>query len=342
MALAVSLLSLNFTAVAAENAKIFADDAYFCGGNKNSTEIIKLIDGYNNSEYTQSELKNNLAGQLIGADVYISGAENTDIYGVQFSLSTKSNSAALAYFSTTLQNGNKAGSSLWFAGLKTKDTNHKSAQLLMYGTKSVNTELNKTLNRQKDGSVKIGTLYFAVANDAATDFTIDCTVEDIAAKNKSGEVVSVIDNFKKSFKINVRYSENKKLGVTMLGAQIRTKGRQGLRFGTQIDTDEFYKKCTSVSYGTLIAPTASLKSDKLTLNYKGNMYNAKGVICEKGENYLIFGGAITDFPENGDYDDTNFTAVGYVKYKAPNSDEYTVVYSEPIIRNVNMVKSALG
>ena len=53
-------------------------------------------------------------------------------------------------------------------------------------------------------------------------------------------------------------------------------------------------------------------------------------------------GSVEDFPKDGRYDDVNFTARAYVKFKDSNSGEYETVYSEPIVRNVEQIKSKLG
>ena len=128
----------------------------------------------------------------------------------------------------------------------------------------------------------------------------------------------------------------------MLGAQIRVSGKQGIRFGSAVQKDDYFAKCTDVTYGTLIAVTNQLGKKELTHEAECDFLDSPARVIEETDSQVVFSGEITNFPENGDYDTVNFTARSYVKYKEPNEDEYTVVYAEPIVRSVSQIKSLVG
>lgn len=334
--------SCNITAFSAVGAEIVSDNmTYFKSGDKTQGDIIAMLDDYKNSKYTKSQLCDKLSSQLMHADIFIDGADSLeDIYGIQFSVKLNGN-AVLAYITSDLQNNDKPGSSPWFAELKAKDTDYQNAQVLMYGTKPISAEVNKKLNQTSDKRYKVATLYFAVASDSDKDISISYSTQDIAARDNNGKVISIADRFKKSTSFSVKYSSERKIYCNMLGTQIRVGGRQGLRFGTKVVKDDYFNKCSDVSYGTLIVPTSLLGGKKLNLDYKGDVYNCAAKIYEEDKDYLIFTGEITGFPDDGKYDDTNFTAVGYIKYKEPDSKKYTTIYTDEIVRNVNMVKTEI-
>jgi len=140
--------------------------------------------------------------------------------------------------------------------------------------------------------------------------------------------------------------------VEGLGAQIRTTGIQGLRFGTKLTKNDFFKGIglsgvnktggviTEVSYGTLILPTAYLGGQELTIDGTYGIYTVANVpgdkIYEETSNHIIFTAVLTGIPTT-QYN-TSFTARAYIKYKLDGVDQ--VAYFAPIVRTVNGVTDA--
>ena len=111
---------------------------------------------------------------------------------------------------------------------------------------------------------------------------------------------------------------------------------------TKVDFGTLKNKVEDVSYGTLIVVTKQLGANELKLETEQIYHNSVGSIYSEQDGTIIFTGEITNFPKDGRYDTVNFTARAYIRYKKKGSNKYTVVYSEPIIRNVDNIKSQLG
>jgi hypothetical protein len=139
--------------------------------------------------------------------------------------------------------------------------------------------------------------------------------------------------------------------VNALGAQIRTTGVQGLRFGTKLTKNDFFKGIglngvnktggvvSDVQFGTLILPTAYLDGKELTINgsYGYTVADVPAAkLYEETSSYIVYTAVLTGIPE-AQYD-TSFTARAYIKYKLDGVDQ--IVYFEPIARTVNAVISA--
>ena len=126
----------------------------------------------------------------------------------------------------------------------------------------------------------------------------------------------------------------------MLGAQIRASGEQGMRFGSKLLKNEYYSKITNVSFGTLIAVTNQLNGSALTHETKVDFLDSTSKVLEETEDYIVFSGEVQGFKPN--YESVNFTARSYIKFKAPNSSKYTIIYADPIVRSVAEIKSIIG
>lgn len=333
------------TVNAAGNASLGSDDFSFTSSGSISIDTIKEdIKSLNDGAIKKSDLSDKYGSQLRELDICISGIKSlNDIYGIQFSVKVNSSMVALAYLETNLQNSEKIGTSLWEAYMSHKDTNFKSARVLMYGTKAVTAAPNNVVNKVTSNKYKIAKLYYIADSALKEDFAITYTVEDIASKDSTGTVKSISSQFEETAKCTAEYEKSsKEISAKMLGAQIRVSGRQGIRFGTRVVKDEYFSKCEDISYGTLIAVTNQLGKEELTHETECAYFDSEGKVLEETDNYVCFSGEIVDFPANGNYDTVNFTARAYVKYKAPKSEEYTVVYTEPIVRNVSQIKSIIG
>ena len=348
---AVLVLSLIFiglgapSATAAGNAAIESEKFSFVqGGEFGISEIREDIKNLNDGKLTKAELTEKYGPQLRELDVMISGIKDmNDIYGIQFSVKVDTENVALAYLETNLQNSSKIGVSRWEAYMSHKDTKFKSALVLMYGTRAVTAEPNDVVNKVSSGKYKIAKLYYIVDNNFAEDFKITYSVEDIASKDDNGTVKSIVAEFKETSECVAKFAEElEELNLKTLGAQVRVSGKQGIRFGSRLQKDDYFEKCTDVSYGTLIAVTNQLGKKELTLDAECDFLDSTANVIEETDSQIVFSGEITNFPGNGDYDTVNFTARAYVKYKAPKDDEYTVSYAEPVVRSVSQIKSLVG
>ena len=348
LVLALSLFALGLsvsTVIAADGAAIESENFSFVpAGKYDIDEIMEDIKSLNDGELTKEELKEKYGSQLRELDIVISGIKDlNDIYGIQFSVKVSSDNVALAYLETDLQNSSKIGVSRWEAYMSHRDSGYKSALVLMYGTRAVTAAPNDLVNKVTSDKYKIAKLYYIANSSLTDDFKITYSVEDIASKDDAGTVKSIASEFKSKSVCEAKLSEEVKgITVKMLGAQIRTSGRQGIRFGTQLSKDEYLEKCDDVSYGTLIAVTNKLGKEKLTQEAECEFLDCSAKVLEETDDYICFSGEVNNFPKNGDYDSVNFTARAYVKYKAPDSEEETVIYTEPIVRSVAQIKSLVG
>ncbi len=348
LVLILTCLSLFFmlpTASASGSAEVGSDDSRFTTlATSSYASVKKSIQELNDGKITKNEFANEYGSQLQSVDICISGLKNlNDIYGIQFNVEADNDNVLLAYIETNLQNSEKIGVSRWEAYMTHMDTTLKYARVLMYGTRAVTAAPNDVVNKITSNKYKVATLYYFADDDLTEDFTLTYKVEDIASKDKTGTVKSIPNNFKEKIECKMSYVEKiEDISLKTLGAQIRVSGNQGLRFGTRVLKDAYYEECSDISYGTLIAVTNTLGTEELTLDAECSYLDSQGKILEDTDSYICFSGEITDFPKNGDYDSVNFTARAYVKYKAPDSDEYTVVYAEPIVRNVSQIKSIVG
>ena len=192
-----------------------------------------------------------------------------------------------------------------------------------------------------NGKYKIATLRFLVSANVKSQVDLTFSTEDIASKSSSGKVISTTKEFKFNTESKVLVRSTKKdVYMSMLGAQVKVKGKNGIRFGTKVLLKEYINNCSDVSYGTLIAPTNLLKNKELTHKSTVSFYDCKGKNIEKGKDYVIFAGSIKNLGD--DYENVNFTARAYVKLKPFGSDEYEIYYSDAIIRNIKGVKTAVG
>ena len=142
--------------------------------------------------------------------------------------------------------------------------------------------------------------------------------------------------------------------VETLGAQVRTTAPQGLRFGTKITKNQFFKgigltgadkngaEITDIQYGTLIIPSDYLNGVELTLANQAlisyTIADVAGVkIYEENAGYIVFTAVLTEIPE-ANYN-MMFTARAYMKYKLDGVDQ--IVYFAPIERSVNGVNNSI-
>lgn len=340
------LSRLNCVSFAVAGASFESDDFTFsAAGNYSYSDIESVLDGYENTYYqaTKQEIKDKFSSQLRAVNIYADGIDRLeDIFGIQLTLSLEGKGVAIAYADTDLQNGDKIGTSLWEVFLSHQN-NYDKATLLLYGTKSATSEVNIKANKTKDGRYKIATLYIVIGNDADSNFKLNYETVDVAAKNSKGEVISLTDEFKSETSCNGEYSEeDKTIHLSMLGAQIRVTGNQGIRFGAKLINQGYIEKCTDLSFGILIAVTNHLGNNTLEIDCKTDYIDCQNRIYSENDDETVFVGSVEDFPKDGSYDDVNFTARAYVKFKDSNSGEYETVYSEPIVRNVEQIKSKLG
>ncbi len=335
---------ISWQSMAAGNAALGMKDFTVATGGKYSiSDIKKSLKSFADEELSQEQLKEKYGAQLRHVDIIASGIEGLNgIYGLQFGLSVNSDAVALGFVTTDLQNGSKVGVSKWEGFLTAQDAGFKTAKVLLYGTGAVTSDANRSLVRVSNDSYRVATLYYLVGKELKNDFKLTLTVEDIASKDKQSAVKSIVSEFKSETTAQATVSENaQEFYGEMLGAQVRIKDPQGLRFGTKVLKTGFIKNCTGVSYGTLIAVTSQLKGGELTLDTKTPYYNAPAEILEATKDAVVIGGAVKNFKDFS-YNNVNFTARAYIKYRAPGENADRVYYFDPIVRNVEAIKSALG
>ena len=345
--LMVALLLVNvasFTPKAEATAKIAADDiSVEIKGTYSIDEVRESLKELKNGDISIPELHEKYEKQLIPLNLYCSGIDDINkLYGLQFIISTDNTDLAFASVETNIQNGNKIGTSLWSAYLSAQDSEFCEARVLLYGTKEINNELNKSVNMIEEDKYSVATVYMIADKDFKGEANIMVSIEDIASKNNKGTVVSAADSFESLTYFTIKEGKQKDIKISMLGAQIRTKLPQGLRFGTKVELGSTKKKIEDISYGTLIAVTNQLGDNELTLETEQVYHNSVGSIYSEKGSTVVFTGEIKDFPKDGRYDTVNFTARAYVRYKLKGSSKYTVIYADPIIRNVDNIKSKLG
>ncbi|MBQ9921020.1 MAG: hypothetical protein IJO52_02445, partial [Clostridia bacterium] len=177
-------------------------------------------------------------------------------------------------------------------------------------------------------------------SDAAGEYTI--TIADASAISiPAGYVLKEIEEGK----YQVLAGE---IDGTMLGAQLRVDGTRGLRFGTQINFNDFMtdlgtaSSVTDVTYGTLVTPASFLGDAELTHEILETVRVAD-VVAEnvleyvEGE-YAIFTAVVTGIPD----DATQFTARGYVKYSEDGGETFIYHYFDPVTRSIDEVKDNAG
>ncbi len=343
------LVSMNVGFVSAQHvAEIYINDITFSpSGSYDSETVKKMLSEYENlsSKDAIQNIKQSFGSQLKAVDIFAKNVDSLeDIYGIQFDVSVDSNEVAIAYFETNVQSGSKIGQQRWGAYYNHGSEAFKTCRYLSYGSGKLVTDVNKKAIGTAVGSYKIATMYLIVANDCVDDFNIKLDLTDVAAKDNSG-VISIANKFKSetSAVATVKFFDNQP-NFSMLGAQIRVAGKQGLRFGAVLYKDASYSEYSDISYGVLIAVEKHLKDySSLTLdNKKSNILVCENSVLEDNDEKIIFCGQVTNFPKKGSYDSVNFVARAYVTYKTGKKGESIVVYSEPIVRNVEQMKTMLG
>lgn len=345
--LMVALLLVNvasFTPKADATAKIAADNINVeIKGTYSIDEARDSLKDLKNGDVSLAELYEQYEKQLIGVELYCSGIDDINkLYGLQFMVSTDNEDVAFVSVETNIQNGKKIGTSVWSAFLSAQNAEFTEARVLLYGTQEINSELNKTVNMMDEDKYSVATIYMIADKDFKGEADVEVSIEDIASKNSKGTVVSAADSFETVTSFTIKEGKQNDIEMQMLGAQIRTSLPQGLRFGTKVELGSTKKKIDDISYGTLIAVTNQLGDNELTLETEQVYYNSVGSIYSEKGSTVVFTGEVKDFPKDGRYDTVNFTARAYVRYKLKGSNKYTVIYSEPIIRNVDNIKSKLG
>ncbi len=342
------LLALPFslTAGAATTAKLSFDGGKYilADGGYALNDIKNAADSFDGSSSSLEKLSQKFGNQLIKTQLYASGVESlNDIYGIQGSVVASSENVVPLTFVTTLQNSERVDFSLWSSYLKRSDTEKSTAQLLLYGTMPLTSPTNKTVNRTSGGKYLIGTLYCLVANEQVEDFSIDFTVTDIASKDINGTVVSAAADFEKKTTAKLASSTAPTaLTAEMLGAKIRTAGAQGLRFGTRVKKDDYFKNCENIVCGTLIVASDILDDDNLEIGMGGAVYDCPATVLQDDDDYLVFSGEIVGFPLDGSYDTVNFTARSYIKYTDIQSGKQCIHYADKIVRSVDGVREKLN
>lgn len=335
---------VSFTPKADSSAKIAADNINVeIKGTYSIEDARESLNDLKNGDVSTSELHTQYEKQLIAVDLYCSGIDDINkLYGLQFVISTDNEDLAFVSVETNIQNGKKIGSSVWSAFLSAQNSEFTETRVLLYGTQEINSELNKSVNMIEENKYSVATVYMIADKDFKDEASVMVEIEDIASKNSKGTVVSAADSFESLTYFTVKEGKQKDIKLEMLGAQIRTKLPQGLRFGTKVELGSTKKKIEDISYGTLIAVTNQLGDNELTLETEQPFYNSVGSIYSEKGSTIVFTGEIKDFPKDGKYDTVNFTARAYVRYKLKGSSKYVVIYAEPIIRNVDNIKSKLG
>lgn len=344
--LSITMISslLCYNPIAADSAKLCSDNlSVDINGSYAINEIRQSLDDLKNSKITVDELHKKYNDQLIEVEVYCSGIDSLNkLYGFQFKVDVESDALAVASVSTNLQNGNKIGTSHWSAFLSPQGSNYKKARVLLYGTQEITSELNVRANKIEDDKYSVATIYLIADKDFSGEAKIRYEIEDIASKNDKGTVVSALNNFVKKAEFTVKEEKQTSLKLNMLGAQIRTDAPQGLRFGTEVQFGDMEKEISNISYGTLIAVTEQLGDSELTVESDKLHHNSQATIISSKGGKVLFTGEITGFPKSGKYDTVNFTARSYIRYKRKGSTKYTIEYADPIVRNVDNIKSQLG
>jgi len=348
--LAICLLSLNLCLPVSANGSAFvgSDNLIIApNGSYNIASIKEELDKYDNlsSKATINSINEKFSTQIMEVAVYADNVEGLhDIYGFQFNVSVDSEEVVLAYAKTDLQSGDKVGYSLWGAFLQHQSSDYNKAIYLSYGNAPLTSDANNSVNKIEEGKYKIATLVFIVGNDVSKDFKITYDLTDVAAKDKNNKVLSVKDSFKSKTTVEVDVKSTAvSPSVTMLGAQIRSSGSQGIRFGAKLLKDSFYEDCTEISYGILIAVESHVKDKKELIigNDEFPILNCENVLHEYTDDYLIFTGEITNFPLDGKYNNVNYIAKAYVQYKKTGSNEKETYYTDIIVRNVEQIESML-
>ena len=138
----------------------------------------------------------------------------------------------------------------------------------------------------------------------------------------------------------------------MLGAQIRTNGDRGLRFGTAIATNgdlelseiQFDSNAADNFYaGTLVTSKADMlaggvTSDTLT---HATMQSAEAVDVKAenifdaayNDNYALYTAVVTKIPD----DSAELVARAYIRYTSDNGITYKYFYFDPIVRSIAQV-----
>ena len=337
--------TISFTTNAATKAGIVTDNFEFSSGGKYSiSDIKKSLDEYKNGSITAEKLAEKYGAQLKSFDIYVEDFQDVnDIYGLQFNVKLSGDNVALAYLTTCVQNGSKVGVSKWEAHLSVRDSAYRTALVLMYGTKSMTSDVNKSVNLSEDNKIKVATIYYLVGSEQKSDFTITYEVEDIATKDSKNTVLSAKSDFKETTTATAKYVKSESnVKLNMLGAQIRVSGEQGLRFGSKVIKNDYYKEIKDVTFGTLIAVTNQLEGSALTHDCNVAYLDSTAKILEDTNEYIVFSGEVQGFKLSGEYNSVNFTARSYIKFKAPDSSKYTIVYTDPIVRSVSEIKSIIG
>ena len=127
---------------------------------------------------------------------------------------------------------------------------------------------------------------------------------------------------------------------TMLsGASVKKTGEyQGIRFTTQISTDDLAKLPNNASFGTLILPENMLEG-ALTKNTE-NALDIKAYVWKDSSTSTMktFTGVLTSISE--EFYETNMAARSYVTYEDVNGVEYTVYAKNTQTRDLAYVASA--
>ncbi len=127
------------------------------------------------------------------------------------------------------------------------------------------------------------------------------------------------------------------INLKMLGASIRVSDPYGIRFGIQLDKNEFYKKADIVEYGTLIIGAGTLGSAELTLDTPQiRRIKAEKVLSEDSAK-LVYTGVLINIPES--FFGTDVTARGYIVYRDADGNE-RVFYTSTATKNFNAVAQA--
>ncbi len=292
-----------------------------------------------------TNVRNTFASQIKAIDIYAKNLHALDdIYGFQFDVSINVDEAIIAYMDTNLQSGEKIGYSLWGAYFNYKSESYKSGIYLSYGKAKATSKANIKANMREDGSIKIATMYLIIGNDCVDDIEITYDLTDVAAKNNDG-VLSVAKDFKNESQVVGTLDFNKDdLSISILGAQIRASGKQGLRFGARISKDTSFNNLKEVTFGVLIGVEKHFDNyESLELSNKEvDFINCKNQVLQENDEEIIFCGKLTDFPKKGTYDSVNFVARAYIKFKKGNSKKFEIIYTDCIVRSVDALKTQIG
>ena len=345
----IMVISVTFSYAAAEPvAEVYSDSfSYSPSGIYDGESVKQKFADFSklSNDDLRTNVKNTFASQIKAVDIFVKNAFSLeDIYGFQFDISLNVNEAIIAYVDTNLQSGNKIGYSLWGAYFNHQNEAFNKGIYLSYGKAKATSDANIKANMREDGSIKIATMYLVIGNDCVDDIEISYSLTDVAAKNSEG-VLSIAKDFKKSTKTVGTLDFNiEDPSVSILGAQIRASGKQGLRFGASIIKDNAFNGLKDVSYGVLIGVEKHLENyGMLELNNKEeNVINCENMILEETDEKIVFCGKISGFPKKGTYDSVDFVARAYIKFKRANSKKFEIIYSDCIVRNVDQIKTQIG